>query len=208
MILNEMFTGQAPHGTDYKSIASVSEGHAYLDPIVAQMLRNTPENRPVSLAAVKQLIQKHHAEAVSLQKLSALESVVIPAGEVDEPLAHEPPKLIGVEWRDGQLTLQLDRRVNPGWQQALLNMGNFSAVLGKGPEVFSFSGDTARVHAMEHEAQSVIDHFKNWLPVATRVYKHRLEGEMKRAEAQRIEQLRRERANEERNLKLNQSLRI
>ena len=153
-------------------------------------------------------IQKHHAEAVSLQKLSALESVVIPAGEVDEPLAHEPPKLIGVEWRDGQLTLQLDRRVNPGWQQALLNMGNFSAVLGKGPEVFSFSGDTARVHAMEHEAQSVIDHFKNWLPVATRVYKHRLEGEMKRAEAQRIEQLRRERANEERNLKLNQSLRI
>jgi serine/threonine protein kinase len=208
MMLNEMFTGKVPHGTDYKLIASVSQEHAYLDPVVAQMLRSEPDQRPSSIAAVKQLIQRHHAEAVTLQKLSVLENTVVRAGEVDDPLAHEPPNLVGASWLNGQLTLELDRPVNDGWVRGLRSMGNYHSVMGVPPESFNFNGRTARVSVVDYSAQDVINHFKIWLPKATIAYKHQLEAEIRREEANRVERLRRERENEERHLRLNQSLKI
>ena len=75
LMLNEMFTGIVPHGTDYRTIASVADQFGFLDPIVAQMMRHEPAQRPVSIAAVKQLVQKYQAEAVSLQKLDKLRHV-------------------------------------------------------------------------------------------------------------------------------------
>jgi len=45
MILNEMFTGQAPHGTGYKTIGRVSSEYEYLDDLITNMLRQSPEER-------------------------------------------------------------------------------------------------------------------------------------------------------------------
>jgi serine/threonine protein kinase len=112
LILNEMFTGLVPHGTEYRSIAQSAENMGFLDAIVAKMLRQTPAERPSSIAELKGLIRKYETEAVSLQRLSEIEGTVIKEGEIDEPLALTPPKLIGADWNRGTLTLTLDRPVN------------------------------------------------------------------------------------------------
>jgi predicted RNA binding protein YcfA (HicA-like mRNA interferase family) len=86
-------------------------------------------------------------------------------------LAEEPPRLVSAAWDQGQLTLILDRPVTEPWIQALHNMESYGSVMGKPPFSFSFGGKQATVSVQEHEVQEVIDHFRSWLPVATRTLK-------------------------------------
>lgn len=208
LILNEMFTGAVPHGTEPRTIAQAAAAYGFLDPIVTRMLRQAPGDRPSSIAEVKQLVQRNQAEAVSLQRLSQIDGTVIKSTEIDEPLAQTPPKLIDVDWNRGVLTLILDRAVTPEWIGALQHMGSYSSVSGKPPQAFSFQGKTASITAQEHEIQSVIHHFKQWLPAASRVLKALLEEAAQRDEAERKEQLRREREAEEQRLRVRRNIRL
>ncbi len=208
LILNELFTGTVPHGTQYSQIGQMVADYSFLDLIIATMICQKPEDRPQSIAVVKTLIQRHQAEAVSLQKLSKLNSTVIPEDTIDDPLAIEPPQLINAEWDNNQLTLTLDRPVTQPWIRALQNMGNFGSLVGAGPERFSFSGTKARVAVPEHGAQHVIDFFKQWLPRATQVLMSTLAREAHDHKQAQILQLNREREAEEKRLRINQSLKI
>ena len=53
LILNEMFTREVPHGTDYKIIGSVAPQYAYLDDLVAEMLRQSADARPATIDIIK-----------------------------------------------------------------------------------------------------------------------------------------------------------
>jgi serine/threonine protein kinase len=101
LMLNEMFTGVVPHGTQYRTIGQVSESMGFLDEIVSRMLSQAPGQRPISIEELKGLIQRHRSEAVSLQKLSAIDRTVIPSQKIDVPLAAEPPRLVNVDWDRG-----------------------------------------------------------------------------------------------------------
>lgn len=208
LMLNELFTGSVPHGTDYRGIRSVDAEQGFLDDVVGQMLKQNPAERPQSIAEVKHLIQKYRSDAVSLQKLSQMAEAVVPVGTIDDPLAITPPKLIDVSWDGGQLRLQLDRPVTREWVDALHNMGNYTSVMGVDPQRFSFTGATATVSVPGHSAQQVIDYFKAWLPKATDMLRYRLEQRAERERREREELLRRQREAEEQRKVINQSLRV
>ena len=203
LILNEMFTGAVPQGTEYRLISSVSKEFDFLDEIVAKMLRQVPQERPGSIQELKGLIQRYRAEAVALQRLSRHDETVISAQEIDEPLAHEAPRLVDFDWDGHQLTLTLDREVSTDWVSALQQMGGYSSLMGKPPRAFSFQGNQASIHDVtEHQVQPVIDHFKGWLPVATKTLKQMLEQSAEREEYERRERLRQERGAEEQRLRV------
>jgi serine/threonine protein kinase len=208
LMLNEMFTANVPHGTDYRLIASVATEYGYLDGIVSQMIKQNPTERPGSILDVKRLIQRHQEEAVSLQRLSKINETVVRTGEIDEPLAQVAPVLLDANWDNGLLRLTLDRAVTTEWVNALQNMGSFTSVVGAEPHNFQFRGATATVQTQGNSAQTVIDHFKLWLPQATRVLKQRLVENVRKEEARRREQLRQEREAEERRLRANRNLRV
>jgi serine/threonine protein kinase len=208
LMLNEMFTGLVPHRTQYRLIGQVSNGHAFLDEIIAQMLRQTPGDRPRSIADLKGLIQKHQSEAVSLQRLSQINGTVIKSDQIDVPLAETPPRLVNADWNRGQLVLTLDRPVTPQWINALHQMSGYSSVMGKPPQVFSFHGNQAVVGAQEHEVQMVIDNFKTWLPMASRTLKSLLEQAAQKLEFEKREELRLERKAEEQRLRVLRQIKI
>jgi serine/threonine protein kinase len=133
LILNEMFTGATPQGTEYRLINQVAKEQGFLDGIVATMLRQAPAERPTSMAEIKGLIQRHLSEAVSLQRLSQIEGTVIKANEIDEPLALTPPRLVGAEWNRGRLFLTLDRHVTQQWINAVHPHGQLQFRVGKTP---------------------------------------------------------------------------
>jgi hypothetical protein len=197
-----MFTGITPHGTDYASIERVAPGYKFLDEIVAKMLRQTPNDRPSSIAQVKALIQRYHAQEIATQKLSSIKGTVIPAEEIDEPLAENPPRLIDYRWDGTILTLILDRPVNPAWIRALHDMGGHSYLTGKPPSSFNFNGNEARIAAQEHQVQPIIDHFKPWLPNASRTLKQTLQFEAHKAAAAKRERLRQQQELEEAKLRV------
>jgi serine/threonine protein kinase len=208
LILNELFTGSVPHGTEFRTIAQVSDTFAYLDQIVAQMLRQNPSERPASIAIVKDLLQRYQAETISLQRLSQITREVVKVGDIDDPLASEAPHIVGVNWSNGTLSIKLDRPVNEDWIGALQTMGNYSSVMNRGPETFRFNGNEARVTANEHEAQHVIDHFKDWLPQATHFLRHNLEQRAIKAAQQRAAELARAKDEEDRLIRVNRSLKF
>jgi serine/threonine protein kinase len=208
LILNEMFTGAVPQGTQYRLVSSVSPELSFLDEIVAKMLRQMPEERPGSVAELKGLIQRYRSEAVTAQRLSRLDGTVIRTQEIDDPLAHEAPRLVGADWDGRRLILTLDREISENWIAALRRMGRYSSGWNKGPETFSFRGNQAFVDAEENEVQSLIDYFKGWLPVATQTLKTLLEQAAHREEIEQREKLRQDREAEERRLRVLQNIKI
>jgi serine/threonine protein kinase len=208
LLLNEMFTSAVPTGTEFRKIVEFSKAHEYLDDVVAKMLRQSPNQRPSSIAEVKALIRRHEADAVSLQRLSSLNGTVIRASEIDDPLALAPPSLVDARWDGSKLVLTLDRAVTPGWVQALRSMGSYSSVLGHPPESFGFNENQASSDCADFEVQPMVDQFKNWLPMATIHYAQRLQDQAERAERDDCERLRREREAEEKLRVINQNIRI
>ncbi len=208
LLLNELFTGTVPHGTAYRTIAESFPDYAWLDALVESMLRQQPDHRPGSIDVVKRALIAHKQDYVIRQRLDELKKAVVPTTAVTDPLADAPPTIVDFEWAKGQLTLILSQRISGHWVQALQNMGSYSSVWGKGPEVFTFSENRARISAAEHEVQDIINHFKDWLPRATAKYREILERERRDAEERQRAQLRAEQEELERQRRMRQAIRL
>jgi hypothetical protein len=206
-MLNEMFTGEVAHGQGYKSIGSVAPDFAYLDGIVASMLAQSPSDRPVSIAEIKNKIELLGEQEVIRQKISKIDGAVVPTGEVDNPLAREAPRLVSAEWRDGNVILKLDRHLNAEWIEVLqYHLGNFNFLVH--PSTFHFGERQAVVPTHSDFAQQVVDHFKQWLPQATAVLNARLQQQLADESAVQEAKLRQERAREAERLRTNRTLQI
>jgi serine/threonine protein kinase len=209
LILNEMFTGKVPHGTGYKTISSVAPDYGYLDEIVSAMLRQSAEERPASIDMVKQQLIGRKQEFITRQRLSELKQTVVPVTDLDDPLIIDPPQLVNFEYERGVLYLFLKRPVNDKWVFALRNMrSSYSSLMGKGPEQFHFSGDTASIRAAEHDVQQIIDYFKMWLPIANREYKQTILREQREEEERQRQELQKEIEEQERRQRVRANVRI
>lgn len=206
LILNEMFTQHVPHGTGYLKIGDTAANFAWLDEIVETMLRQDPAARPGSIDVLKREIQYHQADFSSRQRLSRIDQTVVHESDIDDPIIRYGLKLVDITWNDGVLKLHLSQPVNPKWIAALNNMGGYASVMGKGPEMFSFVGNIATINAQEHAVVDVVRHFKNWLPVATRVYEEMLRRDINARAAAEREELQRRRKAEEENIRVRDKL--
>lgn len=207
-ILHELFTGALPFGADYPTVGAREPAYSWLDGVVRKLIQSDPAARPDGVAAVRALMRLHSDQFETQQRLSAASNAVVRSGEIDDPLAIEPPKLVDVDYRDGTLILVLDRKVHDRWVESLLSMGHYSFIQDVEPRRFRFHEDKARVRIDEHNAQGVVNCFKEWLPQATARYKRILEDENLAAERTRRQQLDRERKQLETEMRVRQSLRI
>lgn len=206
LILNEMFTRSVPQGTGYTTITGVAPQLGYLDPLVERMIQQNPGTRPGSIEEIKKELIGRRNEFVSLQQLDAKRREVVPASS---PPVIESIQLVEVDWREGTLILRLNRELEPGWVERFQNpRGNWSALMGAGPENFQFRGDTATIRAREQDAQQVVNHFKDYIQMATRSYQEDLEAKAAREEKERREKLAREIAEAEKRAQVLKNLKI
>ena len=181
LMLNEMFTGEVPYGTGYKTIGSIVHEHEYLDSLVSEMLRQAPSDRPASIEAIKVELIGRKNQFIEKQRISKLKQTVVTESDLDDPLILDPPQLVNFDYDRETLILIFNKPVNHKWVWALQNMGSYSSLMGKGPESFSISGDKATIQARENEVQAIINHFKNWIPVVNRRYEERIRDEIREA---------------------------
>jgi eukaryotic-like serine/threonine-protein kinase len=178
LLLNELFTGQVPHGTSYSKIEGIAPEFAFLDPIVEKMTCQKTEDRFPNIDEIKKELISLKQQQISRQKLSALDKKVIEKTDVEDPLIADPVKILDVDWDDGTLTLKFNHDINNDWIWALNNMGSYSSLMGKGPEKFSFRFNKASISTRADEAQNMIDYFKDWLPKANRKYELKLKHDI------------------------------
>jgi serine/threonine protein kinase len=168
LILNEMFTGAVIQGTGFQRIASVHPSSSYLDEIVDRLVQNNPVARYASIDEVKKDLIAARNLFVSRQALDAqARQVVRPSapGEV------EPVTLMAADWEGGVLKLELNRAPEIGWVQRFKQpREGYSSLIGAEPARFTFSNKNAYVNIDGRSAQTIINHFKNYLQMATRGY--------------------------------------
>lgn len=178
LILNEMFTGQVPIGTGYREISQVRKEYSYLDDLISEMIRQSPDERPTSIEQIKNKLIGYKNEFVTKQRLSVVTQTVIPVTEIDDPIFNDPIRIIDFDYDKGVLTLIFQHEINPRWINALNNMGSYSSVWGKSPEYFHFNSNRASITVRDEiEGQRVIDYFKSWLPLAHAKYQSILRQE-------------------------------
>lgn len=207
LMLNEIFTGEVPHGVGYQTVAAVEPEFSWVDDIVAAMIQQNPANRPESIDAVKRQFVARRQDYVVRQRLSQLSQAVVAVGEEDDPLLSDPPRIVDFEWNGGSLTLILSRAVNADWTQALIK-GHREAVLGKGPEVFQINGNRATVAAQHSEVQRLIDYFKSWILPATQIYRDQRARQRQESSEREQARLRREQEELERQRRLREEIRL
>jgi serine/threonine protein kinase len=208
LILNEMFTGEVPSGTGYRTIAAVAPDYMYLDSMVEQLIRQSPGDRIDSIEKMKNQLIGRKNEFITRQRISELKATVVPTAELDDPLIADPPRLVKFDWDRGTLTLFFQQPINEKWVWAFQNLGSHTSVLGKGPEFFRFHGDKAVIGATENEVQRIIDYFNDWLPNANRVYEQRIRREKEEAEKKQRQELERQIAEEEARQRILRNIRL
>jgi len=209
LILNELFTGVVPHGTDYDPISSVSKEYAYLDDVVASSIRQDQAKRLQSISELKAMINLRSGEHLQKQRLNQIDRTVVPEGEIDNLDALIVPKLVDVKFENNKLYLTLDRVVSDAWAHQL-TLGKFdrSWSMNVPPHSFVIRGDAAVVECRGGEAQTVVDKFKQWLAPATAHLRHDLEREADERKRKAEERLRIERKKLKTEMSVNNSLKF
>lgn len=198
LILNEMLTQEVPLGTEFRRIAQVHPHLAHLDELVDGMIRQSPEDRPQSLAAVKNRRSQLQGMAEAAQTLDQLTRKVVRVDEFLPPLAQTPPEVVDVNWDGKTLTIWLDQEPTEEWRHVFTNLEIYEGLPNREPRDWSFVGREAYVKAPSHEVQQLINHFKDWLEATTSEYARllRLKAERERQHLEQRLEKAREVANE------------
>lgn len=184
LILNEMMTSEVPFGTEYRTIASAHPQFSYLDRLVADMLRQSQDDRLQDIRVVKSALIGHKNDFITLQRLDELTQTVVPEGDGDDPLISDPIQLVDFEWEPDTLTLKLSQAVNDTWIWAFQSMNYHESAYGYAPDGFRLRGNTAQVQVDEKNVQRIIDYFKPWLPIANQKYEERVQADLKKKDAE------------------------
>jgi len=184
LVLNEMYTGDIPHGTGYATINSRYPAFGFLDAFVASMIAQRPEDRPQTIDQIKKTLIAHQQEFIAQQKLDAMKKKVIPTVEVDSPVARQPIEVLGGDWRNGHLSFKLSQIPPQHWIDIVKNTasGGISYFMNYPPELITFTGNMAHWHGSENSAQSQIDQFKQRVAFANKEYVRQLAEAAKRQE--------------------------
>lgn len=208
LILNEMFTGEIPQGSGYKRIASVAPDHAYLDGIVDQMIQQIPEQRPQTLAKIKEELIARGKLFISLQRLDDSKKRVIPESEIVDPLVSDPIRLVEVvDYSNSTLTLRLNRPVNDMWKGCFTKRATaFTANVSSAG--VSFHGDKVQIIVSEHFLEQGVSFVKEYIPLANEEYASEVKHEHQKEIARQHAALKSAIAEEEARIRIMQKVKL
>jgi hypothetical protein len=157
-----------------------------LDSLVEMMLQQRPEQRLQSVTRVKEELIGRGNEFIHSQRLEALRKQVVPDSQVNDPIMSDPIRAVEKEdYRNGVLTLRLNRRVNDKWDQCFrMRASAFSANVSSA--MMSFRGDRVFIQVNDHFVPQAVDFFKQYFAAANEEYA----SQVKREHYQEIEQRR------------------
>jgi len=191
-ILNEIFTGDVPHGAGYKRIAEVNARYAYLDPLVDRMIQQLPANRPISIAKIKEELIGRGNEFVAKQRLDTTRRTVVSEVVPHDPLGGQDIRVLGIASNtEDMVILQLSAIPPHEWIAIMRNPTfSYSTTMGdSSPRTVEFRGQQALLQVRPSTALQTVEHFKDWLTQTNYGYRAHLQRraeEEQRNQAERI----------------------
>ena len=175
---------------------------SYLDDLVEIMLQQQPRQRIQTVTKVKQELIARGNEFIHLQHLETLKKQVVPETELDDPIVSDPIRAVEkLDYRDGILTLKLNKPVNDVWQQCFRQRATaFSSNVSSA--MMSFHDDRVLIRVNDHFVPQAVEFFKQYCAAANEEYVARVKREHHQAIEQRRAALRNQALAEEARLKV------
>jgi serine/threonine protein kinase len=209
LILHEWFTKEVPQGTGYARIAALDPARGWLDPLIENMLRHNPADRPPDVAAVRHGLNVNRIEFIEHQRLDQLSKQVVEATLPSDPFLETSLAVVGADYKNQELRLDLNLPVNERMKTAFQSPYSRASLPKKGPEAFRLNGKTALLNGVSaEEANRAIEYFKSWIPQVMAVYRQMVEHESREARAQQQRELEREKRELEERATFRRNLRI
>lgn len=190
LMLNQMFTGHIPLGTDFRKIESVAPDFAFLDQLVDEMIRQDPTQRP-AVAAVKLQLIARQQQFVSLQKVNELTGQVVPEETITDPLVADPIRPTKFDYEDGRLLVTLSRPPNQEWIQVFQNQATQQFV-GMGPTYTTFHRALFTVPVRKEIVVQQRNYVEGWIRNANGLYEEFVRRNIESRKREREQALQRE----------------
>lgn len=172
------------------------------------MVRQQPDQRPQSVAEVKNELIARGNQFIQQQRLEALKKQVVPESEVNDPIISDPIHAVEkVDYERGVLTLRLNRPVTPKWEECFRTRANAFTV-NVSSAVMSFKGDRVFIHVNEHFLPQAVTFFKQYCVAANEEYAARVKREHQQEIERRSAELRRQVMEQEAKAKALQKVQI
>ncbi len=209
LILNEMFTGHVIQGEGYARVSKVAPEFSYVDEIIVKMIQQFPDDRPNSIAEIKQTLIAKGNEFISRQKLDALRQTVVPSHTATGPLIENPIQVEDIDIRGDTLVAILNQTPPPDWIRVFVHPRAMSYIAGTEPANWRFTGKEAMVRMghVESQAKQVLNNFRDYVRGANALYKEVLENTARQLEENEKRALQQKIAEEERRQRMLKNLR-
>lgn len=180
LILNELFTAEVPHGSNFKTINSVNGDFAYLDGIVQKLISQSPADRFQSVAELKVRLAVEQKKEASLQRLDKISNEVVGDETITDELYKNLPQIKDFDYDNGHLYANLTVWINSKWKQGFTT-GSFSYSSMFHPSMVKFGDDYLTLNSSSDYASQAADMLREWVNSANIKYKQIIEEEHRRS---------------------------
>lgn len=196
LILNEMFTGMIPRGTNYKRIGAIDANYGFLDEMVDKMISQNQKDRHQS---IHELLIDFKARMDFARRDKQIVELSKPIDEdIKDKIYNNPITIIDMDVKEGALYVTLSDFINTEWEQIFyhdsLNPYMSSPCCYKN---FSISGRIAtyRLYDLmgaDDVLSKLIADFKGAIQITNEKYRAQVERRHKQAIENEIERRQRE----------------
>ena len=174
LILNELFTGRVPLGTNYKKIQDVDSNYSFLDDIVELMIKQDMKERPKNIEEVQFEINSRIQLNNINKELKKLKEIEIKENNEKDPIIIYPPKIIDVKYdeQEFRLRFKLSQSINQLWINCIKSQ-SWSYLSSYNVDKFNFEHDLVSVYLPLRDveyAKTLTNYLKQWISNANLEY--------------------------------------
>lgn len=186
LILNELFTGAVPQGTNYKRIGDIAPEYAYLDEVVEHMIAQNPGDRYANIdSALLDIEVLSKAADAKLASKQSEESIVDPPDVLQMRIANR-------KWDDGTIYFEMSDDLHGQWLTIFKSYRHTSFCTDGfhlDPNWFEITGRIIKVFNVgysKERARDTVEYVSSAVTWANNEYVRLVNNERKRAHEEEV----------------------
>lgn len=206
LILNELFTGAVPQGTNYKRIGDIAPEYAYLDKVIEHMIAQNPDDRYPNVDSVLLDIEVL-SKAVDAKFASeqSEESIVDPSDVLQIRITNK-------KWVDGTIYFEMSDDLHGQWLTIFKSFRHTSFCTDGfhlDPNWFEITGRIIKVFNVgynKERAKDTVEYVSNAVTWANDEYVRMVNNERKRAHEEEVKRRKAELDRADKNAKFSRDI--
>lgn len=187
LILNEMFTGEIPQATDFKTIASVAPEYAYLDDVFKEIFKQNPFDRLYPEEKILTEIKVRSEQQHRNQQIENLQTVI---STFTDP-GFFKISIVSKKYQDSNIVFVMDREIPKEWFRIITEesfthtesgrYGKYRLKMGKKNELCM----PLERNVDESTVKTVIGYVQEWIPTVNDMYSNQLKSRARKEQTRK-----------------------